>query len=435
MNGDSLYVFMNGQFVGELTKINQKLSFKYDENWINSANSRPISLSLPLTETVISGNQLDNYLKNLLPDNNDILNRIRRRFGIRSNHHFDLLKTIGNDCVGAIQLLSEKAIPDIKTIKLKAVNDSEIENFLNHSSGSASSIMHSIDIEEFRISIAGAQEKTALLKLNNRWHLPKWHTPTTHIFKLPIGQHGFFDLSESIENEWLCHLILKLFNLPVANCEIGLFGQQKALIVERFDRKMSQDESWIIRLPQEDLCQVYGIDPNHKYESDGGVGSKQIMEILNGSNNSKIDRYNFMKTQIAFWMLAAIDGHAKNFSIFIQQQGRYKSTPLYDVMSAYPLIYNNKLQSKKIKMAMAAIGKNKQYHWNNILLRHWYNTAKVCKFNKKYLNQIIQELCDNVDSTINSVSSLIPEKFPEYIAGSIFEGLKKSKNKLCTKNM
>ncbi len=432
MNGNILYIYMNGQFIGELTKTKQKLSLKYDESWISLANSRPISLSLPLTESIISGPQLDNYLKNLLPDNSNILNRIRRRFSLKSTHHFDLLQAIGKDCVGAIQLLTEKMIPNIKVIDSTPVNDDQIEEILNIASGSASPIINSIDTEQFRISIAGAQEKTALLKLNKEWHLPQKHTPTTHIFKLPIGQHGFLDLSESVENEWLCHLILKSFGLPIANCEIGLFNQQKALIVERFDRKFSQDNSWIIRLPQEDLCQVHGVNPDNKYESDGGIGIKEIMGTLRGSNNSKTDRYNFLKSQIAFWMLAAIDGHAKNFSIFIKQQGRYESTPLYDVMSAYPLLNkkNNKLQAQKIKMAMAAIGKNKQYHWCNILSRHWYSTAKSCQFNEGKLTYIIEELCDNVETTIDSVSNLIPNGFPEHIAESIFKGLKNSRNKL-----
>ncbi len=80
------------------------------------------------------------------------------------------------------------------------------------------------EVEDFRISIAGAQEKTALLYRDNRWYLPSAATPTTHIIKLPIGKvesHSYsIDLSQSVENEYLCTLIAKEFGLPVPNCFI-----------------------------------------------------------------------------------------------------------------------------------------------------------------------------------------------------------------------
>jgi serine/threonine-protein kinase HipA len=37
---------------------------------------------------------------------------------------------------------------------------------------------------------------------------------------------------------------------------------------------------------------------------------------LAGSQQADLDRTNFALTQLAFWLLAATDGHAKNFSIF-----------------------------------------------------------------------------------------------------------------------
>ena len=79
-----------------------------------------------------------------------------------------------------------------------------------------------IEKVDFRISIAGAQEKTALLWHQEKWCLPQSTTPTSHIIKLPIGQikHAGIDLSESIENEWLCLKILSAYNLPVNHAKI-----------------------------------------------------------------------------------------------------------------------------------------------------------------------------------------------------------------------
>ena len=51
---------------------------------------------------------------------------------------------------------------------------------------------------EFRISLAGAQEKTALLMHDGQWQRPIGATPTTHIFKLPVGriEHAGIELSD-----------------------------------------------------------------------------------------------------------------------------------------------------------------------------------------------------------------------------------------------
>jgi serine/threonine-protein kinase HipA len=85
------------------------------------------------------------------------------------------------------------------------------------------------------------------------------------------------------------------FGLPVAQCKIAQFEDMKALVVERFDRRLTADGSWIVRLPQEDFCQVRATSPLHKYQVDGGPGISKIMEILLGSEQAERDRANFFK--------------------------------------------------------------------------------------------------------------------------------------------
>jgi serine/threonine-protein kinase HipA len=71
------------------------------------------------------------------------------------------------------------------------------------------------------------------------------------------------------------------------------------------------------------------------------------------SSSNAADRRIFFKTQILFWLLAAIDGHGKNFSVFLEAGNRYRMTLLYDILSAYPLMSKKGLQRQKIKMAMS----------------------------------------------------------------------------------
>jgi serine/threonine-protein kinase HipA len=175
--------------------------------------------------------------------------------------------------------------------------------------------------DDFRISLAGAQEKTALTKIGRHWYKPLGSTPTTHILKLPLGLVGNrrLDLSHSIENEWLCATLLKELGLPVANTEIGQFGDQRALIVERFDRRWQNvgdgdpraanfeplSNTWIARLPQEDFCQATGRPHTAKFENEGGPSMRDILNELARAERPASDQRVVMLSQLVFWMLAA----------------------------------------------------------------------------------------------------------------------------------
>jgi serine/threonine-protein kinase HipA len=237
--------------------------------------------------------------------------------------------------------------------------------------------------DDFRISLAGAQEKTALLWHKGAWHRPTGATPTTHILKLPIGPNPQgIDLSASVENEWLCAQLVAGFGIPVAQCRREKFGEQPALVVERFDRRLAVDGKWFMRLPQEDFCQATATAPALKYESDGGPGIGKIMELLLGSQRAAEDRRDFMRTQLVFWLLAAIDGHAKNFSIVLQAGGAYRLTPRYDILSAHPMLGKGRgmLSPHKIRMAMAVCGRNRHYRWKEISARHWWKRPGAADF-------------------------------------------------------
>jgi len=257
-------------------------------------------------------------------------------------------------------------------------------------------------------------------------------TPTSHIFKLPIGRiaHSGMDLSDSVENEWLCLMVLKAYGLAVANAEIMNFEGVKVLVVERFDRRWAEDGSWLIRLPQEDMCQAMGVPPALKYESDGGPGSERIMNLLLGSAEGLRDRRTFMTLQVLFWLLAAIDGHAKNFSIFLLPGGSFRLTPAYDVMSAYPLVAKRQLEGQNLKMAMSVKGNASHYQWMRITYRHWLSTAGRCRFSAEEMAAVIAELLDRMDEVIGAVARQLPQSFPGEVSEAIFEGMRNARDRL-----
>ncbi|TGL44065.1 type II toxin-antitoxin system HipA family toxin [Leptospira wolffii] len=423
----SLFVFMNGMRVGTLVKTAQgSLEFSYDRSWQeNTELSRPISLSLPLTSGTYKGDKVINVFDNLLPEGVSVRQRLQAVFRTPSSEVFDLLTQIGSDCVGALQLLTSPELPENRTLTFTPLSLREIAERISQVR------LYPLGIrpqESFRISIAGVQSKIALLKIGNEWQLPEGSTPTTHILKLQIGKIDTVDLSQSVENEYLCLRILRAFGLEVPNSEILDFEGQRVLSVTRFDREWKDNGNWIARLPQEDLCQAFGRSPNLKYENDGGPDIKSVLELLANSHNATRDRSDFMKAQILFFLMAATDGHAKNFSIFLRPMGRYELTPFYDVLSAFPYLTSNH-PAEKLKMAMSLRGSTgtKHYVWNRISGRHFLSEAKHSGFSKKETSFLLDEIADSMESILQSVGNKLPKDFPPKIMESIFAGMHKAR--------
>ena len=203
------------------------------------------------------------------------------------------------------------------------------------------------------------------------------------------------------------------------------------LVVERFDRKMHASGAWILRLPQEDFCQALGVGPAQKYEADGGPGVERIAQVLSGSQNARADLRTLLASQVVFWLLAATDGHAKNFSIRLQVGGAYSLTPLYDVFSAWPIIGKgkNQLAWPNAKLAMALSGKNRHYALASIMRRHFNATAVKCGWGEN-AEDIISELLDKVELAIAAVARQMPVDFPMDVAESIFDGVRKQAQRL-----
>lgn len=200
----SLAVWMNGQRVGTWsTGKSEASTFNYDAAWTNSEFFRALSLSIPVTTDLeVRGPSVTYYFDNLLPDNPDIRKRIGTRFKVRTNA-FDLLTAIGRDCVGAVQLLPPDTMPEgWDRISAIALSEAKVAAHLRSVVVLPSTFAGDEDPDEFRISIAGAQEKSAFLRMGGRWFRPEGPTPTTHIMKLPMGIiAGGLDFKLSVENE------------------------------------------------------------------------------------------------------------------------------------------------------------------------------------------------------------------------------------------
>ncbi|MFT3778358.1 MAG: type II toxin-antitoxin system HipA family toxin [Ottowia sp.] len=432
----TLGLWANGEHVGRWTlPARGPMELHYDADWVQSPLGRPLSLSLPfnLHNAPLKGAAVAHYFDNLLPDSDAIRRRIAARFRTGSIDAFDLLRAIGRDCVGAIQVLGDEEVPaGPGRIEAVPLDEVAIERHLQNVVGPDRFGAAEEPDDDFRISLAGAQEKDAYLWWNGAWHKPRGATPTTHIFKLPMGLVGGrrADFSTSVDNEWLCLRLLRAYGLPTAQAQIMAFGTQRVLVVERFDRRWT-DDGRLLRLPQEDFCQATGTSPLVKYESEGGPGLRTLFTLLQQSVTAQEDMRTLMAAQILFWLLRAPDGHAKNFSLRLLAGGGFQLTPMYDVMSAYPVIGSgpNEWSPREARLAMALLGRNRHYQVDTIVRRHFNSTARQVGLGAD-AEDLIKVIVTATPNVIAGVQRELPSGFSQKVLDSVLGGLERAAARL-----
>ena len=417
-----LRVLLNNRLVGRLLKEpGGAISFRYDESWLSWSNTFPISMSLPLREDGFRGDRVVAVFENLLPDSEELRRRVAEKVGAKGVDAYSLLFQIGRDCVGALQFLpdDDDAVYETSGIKGELIDDEGIEQLLKTLARAPLGLGED---KEFRISVAGAQEKTALLYHKGKWRKPHGATPTTHILKTQIGtlQNGI-DLSNSVENEYYCLKLMSAFGLPTAAAEIRVFGKTRALVIERFDRKWT-DEGRLLRLPQEDFCQALSVPPGLKYQSLGGPGIIEGLNLLKGSDTPTEDQKSFLKAQVLFWLIGATDGHAKNFSIYLGRGGRFRLTPVYDVLTAQPSLVTRQIERKQMKLAMF-VGDSRHYRLDEIKGRHFVQTTERAGLPGSLAKDVLEEVAKAADAAITTVETQLPRDFPDYIHSAVKAGL------------
>lgn len=417
-----LRVLLNNRPVGRLSKAaTGAIEFRYEADWLGWEHALPVSLSLPLREDAFRGETVTAVFDNLLPDSDALRRRVAQKVGAAGTDAYSLLAAIGRDCVGALQFVADDDDDDDDrhgdghTIAGDAVDDEAIEKLLK---GLAQAPLGLTRDDDFRISVAGAQEKTALLQHGGKWLKPHGTTPTTHIFKTQIGElPNGIDLSNSVENEYYCLKLAGAFGLPVNHAEIATFGKTAALVIERFDRRWTRDGR-LLRLPQEDCCQALSVPPTRKYQSDGGPGMVKLLDLLKGSDTPADDQATLLKAQIFFWLIGATDGHAKNFSIYLAPGGRYHLTPLYDVLTAQPSLDTGQIQRKQMKLAMS-VGTNNHYRIAEVQGRHFVQTGEAAGVPKKLVQESIEGVAAAAEAALAKIENELPKGFPEAIHTSV----------------
>ncbi len=373
-----LNVYLNARLVGRLRRESSgAIDFQYDRDWLAWDNAIPVSVSLPLREDRYIGDPVIAVFDNLLPDNDDIRRRVAERAHADGSDAYSLLSAIGRDCVGALQFLPEghraRQGGRARCRRPLTTRTSPRSSAISRAIRSASATTRS-----FGFRSPARRKKPRCCTGRTSGTVPHGTTATTHIIKPQIGTlPNGIDLTNSVENEHFCLELVAALGLPVAKSKIIDFAGKRVLAIERFDRTWTRDGR-LLRLPQEDCCQALSVPPTRKYESDGGPGIRTIVDFLKGSDTPDADQRTFFKAQIVFWLLGATDGHAKNFSIRLAPGGRFRLTPLYDIVSTQPSLDAGQIKQNQMKLAMAS-APTVTTPFTPFSGRHFVQTAKSCR--------------------------------------------------------
>lgn len=378
---DFLNVYLNNDLIGVLSKDgNGGVNYQYMKN-----AKQQLSLSLPIKDTVYSNNECIGFFNGLLPESESVRIAIGKKYGINPKNDFSMLNAIGYDCAGAVSFFENEptGLQEFYEISGKSLNEEELEQYINDLPKKPLAIG-----SDKRLSLAGAQDKTAVALINNEIVIPDKNVPSTHILKPAIK-----DLKETIENEYICLKAIEKLGVAVPNIEIRKANNTPYFLIERYDREIKNNQ--IKRIHQEDFCQASNIVSAYKYQAEGGVDIKTCIEILKRTSQPAVSIKQFIEAMIFNYLIGNNEAHGKNFSI-LYLDNKIKLAPVYDILctSIYPELSN--------KMAMKIGG---YYDSNKIYPRHFERMANDIGVSYTQIKKTLKTQCNILPDIFKEVSA------------------------------
>lgn len=387
-----LSVRLNGIEVGTLSLVNGKMEFLYSDSC-----EYPISLSLPLSKEPYKEKICRAYFGGLLPENPNMRDILAKKYKIGINNDFKLLEAIGRDCAGAISF-RHKDEPELEEnfikIKGRVLSNTELKKLIEE-----------LPYKPYmgnRISLAGAQEKTAVCVIDGEIAIPDTDIPTTHIIKTALPKYA-----QSIQNEYICMKTAQKIGIDVPEVEIKNIDGLEFLLVERFDREFQNGK--LKRILQEDFAQSLGVQSRDKYD----VTFKDCLWVLNQTTTPARIKLKFVKRVVFNYLIGNADAHAKNFSISVSAPNDIDLTPAYDLLCSSVYDCDQRIAMK--------IGKAKFY--KDVTDKDWELFAQDIDISPKIVKSELERqknvITDILKEVLNEHKCEIGNKILEYVQSNL----------------
>lgn len=321
MKRQSLEVFLHGRHIGVLSGSSLRLAFQYDADIVAEygASSILLSLSLPVNRKKISGPSVFNYFDGLLPEG-QVRSPLASANGLATPDALGLLRVLGSDCAGAVQVLPEGALPDGPAEAIQ-MTDTEAINVVE--------ALPTWDLpDDFAItaSLGGVQSKVLLSRHDNKWVWPGRGAVSTHIIKPEPLDSPIPHLLTA--EDWALK-VAAAAGLPAAESRLETFGSRQAIIVTRYDRTPEGG-----RLHQEDFTQALALASTAKYEGTTAPPSRLTTLVAVAAPHTRDDdgfRRDLLRAVTFNLVIGNGDAHSKNYSLLIRDGGEVLLAPLYDL--------------------------------------------------------------------------------------------------------
>lgn len=394
-----LDVYLHDMLAGKLQQDDQgKLSFEYYSDYLRNPHSQPLSIAMPLQSQAYDDKVSQAFFGGLLPEEG-VRQRLAKNLQISVGNTFKLLEVIGGECAGAVALYPEGKPPEKPDDGFAKLSDEELANILVNLK------QHPFlaDNSNFRLSLAGAQDKLPVLIIEKNIVIPQ-KLPSSHILKIPINLPDL-GINESVHNEFFCMQLALLSSISVPETEIKWCKKMPFLLIQRYDREMGKVAPSLItsikRLHQEDFCQAMHLPTHMKYQNEQGPSIAQCLGLIEkNSQKPAADRLEFIRRIIFNYLIGNADAHGKNFS-FLYTTKKPILSPAYDLLSTavYPKL------NKKMAMKIGS-----QYDPERVLLRHWYSLVENTETARKFLEAELQSFVKNIPDLANSLQKTLQEK-------------------------
>lgn len=383
----ALDVYLVGAHVGKLRRPGSgRLAFTYDAAVAEQATGEVLlSASLPVRSDRFANGETRPFFEGLLPEG-AVREQIARERGVSVQNAFGLLAEIGAECAGAVVIVPEGERPaPSDTSSVRWLSDDELADALAnlpaHPLGGGTDV---------RVSLGGVQQKLIVTRApNGRFGQPLNGAPSTHIIKPSVA--GWTDIAA---NEAFCLRVAGCCGLSTATSSTAEIGGTVCLIVERFDRTLT-DEMRIVRIHQEDFCQALGILPESKYEFEGGPSVAAVVAVLRQISAAPAADINaFLRAVGINFLLGNSDAHGKNFGLLYDPDLGPRLAPLYDIVST--AVYD-----VTTRMAMLIGGEEEPAAVNE---EQWLRLATDCGVNGPLLLRDLRALATRVRECAGAVA-------------------------------
>jgi serine/threonine-protein kinase HipA len=401
-----LSAYLYGKEAGRFTEESGKVTFRYRDEWLKAVEERqvhPLSISLPVNKQ-FSDDAPASYIAGLLPDSVKHREMLAIELGIDGDpSDFNFLSKLGRDCAGALTIIPSDEDVDIGQ---KASIDWLQEEALTQYIAALPRRPLLVDEEDgILLSLAGVNDKAAVVATKNKIGLPKHGMPSTHIIKTDIP-----GLKDSIRVEHFCLRLAEACGQEVPKSDVKVAGDQTFVLMRRYDRRTIAESTGprLYRLHQEDFCQALGLRPAKKYERHGGPSWKDCFALMSVTSDPVRSREMLLDRAILQYLIGNPDAHGKNYSLLYSRTGEIKLAPFYDLNNA--AAFRSNFKNTKQIMAMG-IGGNVER--DKLTTENWEQFAKDCSLSPALVMRRLEHLAATIAEKVVQLREEVQETAAE----------------------